>query len=53
MGEEKISKSSVSGKTTSKEAKGVFAHLVVAHVDLLDVSIVVEGFRDWLDLAVR
>lgn len=50
--EEEISESSVGLKTSGKKAKGVLRHLVVAHVDLLDVAVLSQSLGDWLDLFV-
>lgn len=50
--EEEISETSVGLKTSGKKAKGVLRHLVVAHVDLLDVAVLSQSLGDWLDLFV-
>lgn len=52
MSEEEVCQSCVGGETTCEEAKGVLAHLVVAHVNLLDVSICFQSFSNWFNLRV-
>lgn len=52
MRKEEVGEASVCGETGGQEAKGVLTHVVVAHINLLNIAVVLQGLRDGLDLLV-
>lgn len=52
MSKEEVCQPRVCGKTSCQKTQSILAHLIVRHVNLLDVYVSFEGLSDWFNLLV-